>query len=229
VGLGETSRSPRNAAALRAERHSDRNLMTPERDRERDYGVDASDRQHERCYSERGNQIGIEAPRRLRRRHHISHGLDRLQGELRIELSHRLAQGLSHLLRSSAASKHDVVWPWVFASKRYRGRGPYRGQAILRANTYVQWRRMSEFRSDSGGTLFDTMPNSGLFRIRHRRHTYSTLLRSVGTEFKVMQELLRHSSFRSTLDVYTQAVTPAKHAPQAAVMSLVFSDDANGG
>jgi len=45
----------------------------------------------------------------------------------------------------------------------------------------------------------------------------------VGTEFKVMQELLRHSSFRSTLDVYTQAVTPAKHAAQAAVMSLVFS------
>lgn len=57
------------------------------------------------------------------------------------------------------------------------------------------------------------------------RHTYSTLLRSVGTEFKVMQELLRHSSFRSTLDVYTQAVTPAKHAAQAAVMCLVFSSD----
>jgi integrase len=44
------------------------------------------------------------------------------------------------------------------------------------------------------------------------RHAYSTMLRNVGTEFKVMQELLRHSSFRSTLDVYTQAVTPAKHA-----------------
>jgi site-specific recombinase XerD len=40
------------------------------------------------------------------------------------------------------------------------------------------------------------------------QYTYSTLLRSVGTEFKVMQKLLRHSSFRSTLDVYTQAVTP---------------------
>ena len=38
-----------------------------------------------------------------------------------------------------------------------------------------------------------------------------------------MQELLRHSSLRSTLDVYTQAVTPAKHAAQAAVLSLVFS------
>jgi hypothetical protein len=37
-----------------------------------------------------------------------------------------------------------------------------------------------------------------------------------------MQELLRHSSLRSTLDVYTQAITPAKQAAQAAVMSLVF-------
>jgi len=44
-----------------------------------------------------------------------------------------------------------------------------------------------------------------------------------------MQELLRHSTLRSTLDVYTQAITPAKHAAQAAVVSLVFSSGANGG
>jgi hypothetical protein len=50
----------------------------------------------------------------------------------------------------------------------------------------------------------------------------------VGTEFKVMQELLRHSSFRSTLDAYTQAVTPAKHAAQVAVISLVFSSGKDG-
>lgn len=55
------------------------------------------------------------------------------------------------------------------------------------------------------------------------RHTYSTLLRSVGTEFQVMQDLLRHSSMRSTLDVYTQAITPSKHAAQDAVLSLVLS------
>jgi len=52
------------------------------------------------------------------------------------------------------------------------------------------------------------------------RHTYSKFLRSVGTEFKVVQELLRHSSLRSTLDVYTQAITPPKHAAQDAVMHL---------
>ena len=50
-----------------------------------------------------------------------------------------------------------------------------------------------------------------------------------GAEFKVMQELLRHSSLRSTLDIYTQVVTLAKHAAQAAVISLVFSSDANVG
>lgn len=96
---------------------------------------------------------------------------------------------------------------WVFASERHRGRKPYWGQAILRR--YLR-------------------PAAGAAGIEKRigwhtfRHSYSSLLRSVGTEPKVMQELLRHSSFRSTLDVYTQAMTPAKHAAQAAVLSLVF-------
>jgi hypothetical protein len=57
--------------------------------------------------------------------------------------------------------------------------------------------------------------------------TWAMILRSVGTEFKVMQELLRHSTLRSTLDVYTQAITPAKHAAQAALLSLVFSQEAS--
>jgi hypothetical protein len=102
---------------------------------------------------------------------------------------------------------------WVFASKRYRGRRPYWGQAILRKYIRPTAQRVG-IQKRFGWHTF--------------RHTYSTLLRSVGTEFKVMQELLRHSSFRSTLDVYTQAVTPAKHAAQAAVMSLVFSSDEDG-
>jgi hypothetical protein len=53
------------------------------------------------------------------------------------------------------------------------------------------------------------------------------VLRNVGTEFKLMQELLRHSSLRSTLDIYTQAITPAKHAARRAVLSLVFSAEEN--
>ena len=103
---------------------------------------------------------------------------------------------------------------WVFASNRYRGRRPFWGQAILRK--YIRPAALKVgIQNRLGWHTF--------------RHTYSTLLRSVGTEFKVMQELLRHSSLRSTLDVYTQAITPAKHAAQAAVVSLVLSSDYNGG
>ena len=92
---------------------------------------------------------------------------------------------------------------WVFASKRHRGRAPLWRQAILRR--YVR----------------PAAERAGIERHfgRHTfRHTYSTLLRSVGTEFKVMQELLRHSTLRSTLDIYTQAITSAKRAAQAAVL-----------
>jgi integrase len=54
------------------------------------------------------------------------------------------------------------------------------------------------------------------------RHTYSTLLRSTGAELKTMQELLRHSTLRVTLDTYTQAVTTEKHNAQEAVVALLF-------
>ena len=52
------------------------------------------------------------------------------------------------------------------------------------------------------------------------RRTYSTLLRATGAEFKVMQELMRHSTIRVTLDTYTQAVTSEKRAARTAVVSL---------
>jgi len=39
-----------------------------------------------------------------------------------------------------------------------------------------------------------------------------------------MQELLRHSTIRVTLDTYTQAVTAAKRAAQSAVVSLVVGN-----
>jgi integrase len=97
---------------------------------------------------------------------------------------------------------------WIFASRHSHGVQPYWGQAILHKYLRPAARELG-IETRFGWHTF--------------RHTYSTLLRSVGTEFKVMQELLRHSTIRSTLDVYTQAITPAKQNAQAAVMSLVFS------
>lgn len=77
---------------------------------------------------------------------------------------------------------------WVFASRQHRGRKPIWGQAILRKYIRPAAQRVG-IQKQFGWHTF--------------RHTYSTLLRSVGAELKVMQELLRHSSLRSTLAVYT--------------------------
>jgi integrase len=96
---------------------------------------------------------------------------------------------------------------WVFASRLHNGRKPYWGAVILRH--YIQ--------PAAEGLGIEKRIGWHTFR-----HTFSTLLRSLGVEFKVMQELMRHSSLRSTLDVYTQAVGPAKRAAQAAVLSLLL-------
>ena len=120
---------------------------------------------------------------------------------------------LNALMEWRQVCRYDKSGDWVFSSRRHRGRTPIWGQAILR--------RFVRPVAHCAGIQKQ-------FGWHTSRRTYSTLLRSVGTEFKVMQELLRHSTLRSTLDVYTQAITPAKHAAQAAVLSLVFSSETNG-
>ena len=119
---------------------------------------------------------------------------------------------LETLAKWREACRYTKPDDWVFASRQHRGRKPIWGQAILRKYIRPAAQRVG-IQKQFGWHTF--------------RHTYSTLLRSVGTEFKVMQELLRHSSLRSTLDVYTQAISPAKHAAQAAVLALVFAPETN--
>src|SRR6185437_5161708 len=114
---------------------------------------------------------------------------------------------LEALAKWKDASRYIGADDWVFARNDTKVAG---GQAILRK--YVR-------------PVALRVGIQKRFGLHTFRHTYSTLLRSVGTEFKVMQELLRHSSLRSTLDVYTQAISPAKHAAQAAVLALVFASE----
>jgi integrase len=53
------------------------------------------------------------------------------------------------------------------------------------------------------------------------RHTYTTLLHANGEDVKVVQELLRHGSARITMDVYAQALTPAKRQAQGKVVAML--------
>jgi hypothetical protein len=52
------------------------------------------------------------------------------------------------------------------------------------------------------------------------RRTYTTLLHANGEDVKVVQELLRHGSARITMDVYAQAMTPAKRRAQGKVVAI---------
>jgi len=54
------------------------------------------------------------------------------------------------------------------------------------------------------------------------RHSYSTLLRGLGADIKVQQELLRHSTVQSTMNVYTQAISEQKRIANSTVVDLLF-------
>jgi integrase len=53
------------------------------------------------------------------------------------------------------------------------------------------------------------------------RHSYTSLLKSNGEDVKVVQELLRHANSRITMDIYAQALTPAKRQAQDKVVQMV--------
>jgi integrase len=60
------------------------------------------------------------------------------------------------------------------------------------------------------------------------RHTLGTLLRAIGTDIKVAQDLLRHSTSRITLDLYTHAVSQQKRDANAKVVELLLPGRALG-
>jgi len=104
-------------------------------------------------------------------------------------------------------TKYKSPQDWLFASPVHQGRWPYLAQQIMRHHILPAARKLSINKTIGWHTF---------------RHTYSTLLRSTGAELKIMQELLRHSTIRVTLDTYTQAVTTEKRNAQDAVVALLF-------
>jgi integrase len=105
-------------------------------------------------------------------------------------------------------SRSKYVGPddWVFASERSRGKRPMWGENMIRKPIRRAARSLGIFKAFGWHTF---------------RHSYSTMLRFLGVDIKVQQDLLRHSSARLTLDTYTQAITPAKRDAQNRVVRLL--------
>ena len=99
---------------------------------------------------------------------------------------------------------------WVFASVRTQGKRPLWGQSLMRKRIHPVAKKLGINKRIGWHTF---------------RHSYSSLLRSLGTDIKVQQDLLMHSSARLTLDTYTQSVTPAKCEAQEAVIRLLLTND----
>jgi integrase len=124
-----------------------------------------------------------------------------------VPLHESLAEVLLEWRRHTSFRKRE---DWVFASPHSNGKRPYWAQAIMRYHVAPVSRRI-QLQKRVGWHTF--------------RHTYATMLKQVGADIKVMQELLRHSSVRCTLDTYTQAIMPAKRAAQSAVLSMILAEE----
>jgi len=61
------------------------------------------------------------------------------------------------------------------------------------------------------------------------RHSYSSMLRRVGADTKVQQELLRHSTIQSTMNVYTRAMSEGKRAANSVVVRSLLPSAICGG
>jgi len=106
------------------------------------------------------------------------------------------------------ASQFGHETDWVFASPQKAGELPLRSTAVL-ANHIKPAAITAGLGSSVGWHMF--------------RHTYSSMLRQLGVDLKVQQELLRHADVRTTMNIYTQAISEQKRAAHSSVVRMVLA------
>jgi integrase len=111
------------------------------------------------------------------------------------------------LLNWKQISQFRAESDWVFASPQKAGEVPLRPTAMLetRIKPAVQTAKLE------GRIGWHTF-----------RYTYSSMLRQLGVDVKVQQELLRHADIRTTMNLYTQAVSEQKRKAYSKVVRMVL-------
>jgi integrase len=102
-----------------------------------------------------------------------------------------------------ARAIYSGQFDWIFASSHTQGKRPYWGAPIMRKKIKPIARKCGIPRLQGWHTF---------------RHTYASLLHELGTNLKIVQELMRHRTIRTTLDGYVHAVTPSKRKAQKALL-----------
>jgi integrase len=96
---------------------------------------------------------------------------------------------------------------WIFASPKMKGSQPYWPETLMRCFVKPALKRLGINKRVGWHTF---------------RRTLATLLRSAAEDVKTTQELMRHANSRMTLDVYAQALTPAKRTAHQKVVEMIW-------
>lgn len=118
---------------------------------------------------------------------------------------------LGALLEWRKQSPHSADIDFLFPSVRLKGEKPMSPDSILERSIRPALARICVVGKRIGWHSF--------------RHSLATNLRSLGVDIvdiKVAQELMRHASCRTTLDVYTRAVDHQKREASLKVMELML-------
>jgi integrase len=139
--------------------------------------------------------------------------VEQVVGEMKTEAARKpipLDLGLAEVLLDwRGRSVFNQPEDWLFASPRMGGTQPFSPDALLSKVLRPAAKRAGITKRVGWHTF---------------RHTYATLLKANGEDVKVVQESLRHANSRITLDVYTQAVTPAKRQAQSKVVRMIRAE-----
>jgi integrase len=115
---------------------------------------------------------------------------------------------LNALLERRAKSPYATELDFLFPSTRFKGSKPLSPDGILEKSIRPALARIGVIGKQIGWHSF--------------RHSLATNLRSLGVDIKVAQELMRHSSCRTTLDVYTRAVDQQKREASLKVVEMML-------
>ena len=115
---------------------------------------------------------------------------------------------LHALLEWRAKSAYAEKLDFLFPSPRFKGKRPLSPDCILEKSIRPALAAVGIVGKQIGWHSF--------------RHSLATNLRSLGVDIKVAQELMRHSSCRTTLDVYTRAVDQQKREANKKVVELML-------
>jgi integrase len=135
-------------------------------------------------------------------------------GETKTECSRRPvplhAFVLGALLTWQEESTYKEPTDFLFPSVRLNGKKPLSPDTLLKRSIRPALERAGIVGKQIGWHNF--------------RHSLATNLRALGVDVKVAQELLRHANSRTTLDVYTRAVSQQKRDANAQVVQLMLPE-----